>query len=986
MSDSWSPARRLAFLAIFTVGCTDETIPAVDTGIDGGDGDGDATGNDTSNTSDGDGDDTACGNGVVEGDEECDDGNTDNSDTCLDTCVDASCGDGHVGPGEGCDDGNTDDGDGCTSMCALDTCGDGEVQDGEVCDDGNQDDSDGCLNTCVGASCGDGHTWTDYEQCDDGNALETDACLPSCEAASCGDGIIWQGEEECDDSNADDADACLNSCLAASCGDGVTHAGVEECDDANDENEDACLVDCVLNTCGDGWAGPGEGCDDGNDVDGDECNNDCVPANCGDGVLEGLEECDDANGDNNDDCLNTCALPDCGDGFVWAGQEQCDDGNIESTDACTSTCEPATCGDGHVWANNEPCDDGNDVNDDDCLVGCVPATCGDGFLWQGTEACDDGNEIDDDGCEADCTLTPDPCGFGSTIYVDEDAVGNNDGTSWANAFTSPFFAMQSAAAADNIWIAEGTYVSIAMNAPVLTLKSCVDVYGGFAGNEGSLAQRPNPPLISRISGDFMGNDGANSFADNAYHAIVASAVTTIRLDGLTVSNGRASVQQGDNGSGAGLFAMTSTLSVWNSTFEGNVSYLSGGGIYSRQSMMNIQNTHFEGNRCTSQNCGGAGFSGGNGGGLNVANSTFVNNVAITSGGGMSIGVEGATLTNLEFTLNDAIRGGAISLGSDVTISDCTFINNDGNGAIYGGIGGGGTVNSSLFEAHTGSSAVTIDYDTLSINDSLFLNNEGRALAVAGTVFATRSEFIGNNGSSGGAVSVSGDATVRFIDVLFESNTASGRGGAISSYGGAHFGDVYWSDVYLHNVRLINNVAGTEGGAIYLGEDSNVTWNNVVISGNSAGGNGGAVYMTEPGVQGNMRHLSVYNNNAAGGGDGFYVTDNTAVNLVNSILWGNGGGDDFFGAEKVTITYTCSQEFLSIAMGNQIMLASPFDIGPDGELFLNQIQQNLCVNGGSDVAANASFQQWINPGWQNMTTAENAMLDVPPVDMGMHYLP
>jgi hypothetical protein len=88
---------------------------------------------------------------------------------------------------------------------------------------------------------------------------------------------------------------------------------------------------------------------------------------------------------------------------------------------------------------------------------------------------------------------------------------------------------------------------------------------------------------------------------------------------------------------------------------------------------------------------------------------------------------------------------------------------------------------------------------------------------------------------------------------------------------------------------------------------------------------------------------------------------------------------------VAITYTFSQQFLGLGAGNQILQASPYDLGDNGELFLNQVQQNLCRNGALDATANTSYSTW-NQDWQDMTTAKNGALDVPAADMGVHYFP
>ena len=91
---------------------------------------------------------------------------------------------------------------------------------------------------------------------------------------------------------------------------------------------------------------------------------------------------------------------------------------------------------------------------------------------------------------------------GGIIYVDADATGANDGTSWADAFTALQPALEAAQTGDQIWVAAGTYTPSLESDPddprsaSFQMKNGVAIYGGFAGGETRLEQRDwenNPP-------------------------------------------------------------------------------------------------------------------------------------------------------------------------------------------------------------------------------------------------------------------------------------------------------------------------------------------------------------------------------------------------------------------------------------------------------------------------------------------------------------
>ena len=96
-------------------------------------------------------------------------------------------------------------------------------------------------------------------------------------------------------------------------------------------------------------------------------------------------------------------------------------------------------------------------------------------------------------CRLVCCLAFCTTAGASIIYVDIDATGNNDGTSWVNAYASLSSAISSASAGDEVWVAEGAYGPI-------RLKDGVVVRGGFAGTESSASASDPDAHRTYISG------------------------------------------------------------------------------------------------------------------------------------------------------------------------------------------------------------------------------------------------------------------------------------------------------------------------------------------------------------------------------------------------------------------------------------------------------------------------------------------------------
>ena len=243
---------------------------------------------------------------------------------------------------------------------------------------------------------------------------------------------------------------------------------------------------------------------------------------------------------------------------------------------------------------------------------------------------------------------------GNVIYVDHATTGNNDGTSWIDAYNDISDAISVSANGNEIWVAEGTYVL----SSTLTIDDEIDLYGGFVGNETERDQRDrenNQVIVD-------GNDLLRGFYINQVDAVI---------DGLTVQN-----CQVTNAHGAGMLINRCSPTVENCVFKNNTA----GGSSGRGGGMSIQ---YASSDPTIKNC------------------VFYSNDASLRGGGINtFGVNsgwdfpsGLTLINCVFVENTCIGpfndtviggGGFANSNTDTTMINCTFYNNtsDRGGAVF----------------------------------------------------------------------------------------------------------------------------------------------------------------------------------------------------------------------------------------------------------------------------------------------------------------
>ncbi|OIP08622.1 MAG: hypothetical protein AUJ96_05975 [Armatimonadetes bacterium CG2_30_66_41] len=272
-------------------------------------------------------------------------------------------------------------------------------------------------------------------------------------------------------------------------------------------------------------------------------------------------------------------------------------------------------------------------------------------------------------------------GSAGDIYVNQNATGANNGTSWANAYKDLQPALIAAVSGDTLRVAQGVYKPTAgySRAPTFQLKNRVTLYGGYPTGGGTRNPAAN---VTTLSGD-IGTVGDNS--DNSYHVVTGRETdNTAVLDGFTITGGNASGGDPDD-RGGGMYSKAGSPTVQNVIFTGNSATNDGGGMYGGDPR--LTNVTFTSNSATN---GGGMYDGcavlGSGGTL--TNVTFSGNRAGGNGGGMY--VSSSQLTNVSFSGNSASSsGGGMYWTRDLsvrqTLANVTFSGNragKNGGGIY----------------------------------------------------------------------------------------------------------------------------------------------------------------------------------------------------------------------------------------------------------------------------------------------------------------
>ncbi|MCP4348159.1 MAG: hypothetical protein GY795_21870, partial [Desulfobacterales bacterium] len=294
-----------------------------------------------------------------------------------------------------------------------------------------------------------------------------------------------------------------------------------------------------------------------------------------------------------------------------------------------------------------------------------------------------------------------------TFYVNQYAIGNNDGSSWEDAFPSlknALDALPTDTYNHEIWVAAGTYKPGTSRSDTFVLKSDLHVYGGFNGTESNRTERDWETNITVLSGDI---GTANKISDNCYHVVTASNTNTnTYLNGFTITNGNADGPD-TQARGSGMLINNASPNIANCSFIDN-SAVEGGGIYNYGGSPTLTDCTFDNNTA---NLFGGGIYNHNSS-PKITNCTFSNNVA-NSGGGICIDGGTVAVTNCTFSMNSVSGsgGGIYTDSGSLTLTNCTLISNTADSNESGfGYGGGFYIEGADTFAHIKNTIIADNYE------------------------------------------------------------------------------------------------------------------------------------------------------------------------------------------------------------------------------------------------------------------------------------
>jgi len=372
-----------------------------------------------------------------------------------------------------------------------------------------------------------------------------------------------------------------------------------------------------------------------------------------------------------------------------------------------------------------------------------------------------------------------PFAYGKVIYVDDDAVGNNNGSSWNNAYTFLQDALADANSAEKpieICVAQGIYkpdqganqVPDDREATFQLINETI-IKGGYAGFGHTDPNARDFELYKTIlNGDLADNDVPID-------------------DPLFLSDYTSSLSNDPSRADNSFRVVTATMASPNTILEGVVitgayfyhpehyDYKCAGLYVGSYASITVSKCVFTSNAATGMLCYGSDPI--------VMDCIFNDNVGIPEGGGMSIYYGSPRVIRCTFGDNWAPDGGGLyNRFSRLWLENCTFTHNVASGLHWADVGyGGGLYSSSSLVGSKIYNCKFINNVASTGGGILFGNPDGGSppLKRDEKTLLTGCTFIHNRARQGGAIN-QGISTLDIEHCMFLENSALSRGGAIST--------------------------------------------------------------------------------------------------------------------------------------------------------------------------------------------------------------
>ncbi len=217
--------------------------------------------------------------------------------------------------------------------------------------------------------------------------------------------------------------------------------------------------------------------------------------------------------------------------------------------------------------------------------------------------------------------------YSQVWFVKADAAGANDGTSWANAYTSLATALADKSPGAEIWVAAGVYNPPSTSAALIVGPND-QIFGGFAGTESVRVNRDVKLNESVISGDFNNDDVSDMNGTVPLMTSTGDNATYATVDGFTFRYGKWDVSGARYGGAISRPTSGAAFRIRNSTFRDNVALYGGALGVASATQTIVENCVFFNNEATGGANGGAIYVRRGANSLSVMNSTFFGNTAL----------------------------------------------------------------------------------------------------------------------------------------------------------------------------------------------------------------------------------------------------------------------------------------------------------------------------------------------------------------------